>query len=129
MKKLIMLAMATTLVGCSSVPSFWDDNESYRIIDIRYDIDTMDCTAGRTVQAEVLLKIKSDIRWLELYADSKGSNDLLNLIAPMAESVNEWQARFEPGVLTEQSTFYCESKKEILEQQARLVAEGILGRY
>jgi len=130
MKKLAaILAISFAVSGCSTVkgwiPSFWDDNQSARIIDVRLKVESIDCKQPQLPQAEAVAR---EIRWFELYSESKGwrQNDVLKLTAPMKESVDDWVKRSKEK---EGSNFYCETKKKILTEQSKRAAEAILGRF
>ena len=94
----IILVVFTTLIlqGCASltglIPSFWDDNQSSRIISVRLDIERLDCKAAQKPQ---VIKIRDDLEWFRLYSDSKGSRqrDVLALTKPMKETVEDWYKR------------------------------------
>jgi len=128
--KLIALFAAVLLSGCSAlntvqgwIPSFWDDNQSARIIDVRQQIDRIDCGLPQPAQAQSILR---DLQWFELYSQSKGvrQQDVIRIISPMQETAKEWLARGDGG-----SRVYCEIKKRILTEQAARAATAILGRY
>jgi hypothetical protein len=130
MKNLLAVVLiSVSLTGCSTVkewiPSFWDDNQSARIIDVRLKVESIDCRQHQLPQAE---SVAREIRWFELYSESKGwrQNDVLKLTAPMKESVNDWVKRSREK---EGSAFYCETKKKILTEQSKRAAEAILGRF
>jgi hypothetical protein len=130
MKNLLAVVLiSVSLTGCSTVkewiPSFWDDNQSARIIDVRLKVESIDCKQLQLPQAEAVAR---EIRWFELYSESKGwrQNDVLKLTAPMKESVDDWVKRSREK---EGSAFYCESKKKILAEQSKRAAEAILGRF
>ncbi len=130
MKRLIaLLAVSLTLSGCSTVkgwiPSFWDDNQSARIVDVRLKVDSIDCTQPQLPQAE---SIRQDLRWFELYSESKGwrQNDVLKLTAPMKETIDDWVKRSKEK---EGTKVYCEIKKKILVEQSKRAATAILGRF
>lgn len=130
MKKLIAIAaISLTLTGCSTVkgwiPSFWDDNQSAKIVDVRMSIENLDCTKD---QLEQVTKIRNDLKWFELYSQSKGwrQADVLRIIAPMQETVEDMYKRSQ----TQQgSKMYCELKKKVMQQQASRAAEAVLGRF
>lgn len=128
--KIIVLLSALMLSGCAAIntvqswiPSFWDDNQSARIIDVRQQIDRIDCGLPQQAQAQSILR---DLHWFELYSQSKGlrQQDVIKIIAPMQETLKEWSARGDSG-----SRVYCEIKKRILTEQAARAATAILGRY
>jgi hypothetical protein len=128
MRKLI-LVVALVLSGCahvqSWVPSFWDDNQSARIVDVRLHVDRLDCSQPQLAQIVV---IRDDLRWFELYSTSKGQlqKDVLRLIQPMQQTVEDMYTRNTGGTA---SKTYCELKKQIMTQQAERIASAVLGRW
>ncbi len=130
MKRLITLLFVTlALTGCASItsliPSFWDPNQSARITDVRLRVDQINCELSQLPQA---LQIQSDLRWFELYSESKGSRqqDVIRIIQPMQESVTDWVKRSTDG---QGSKTYCEIKKKLLQTQAKSAAQAIQGRF
>jgi len=128
--KLITLIITVVLVsGCATVerwiPSFWDDNQSARITDIRLSIHNLDCKKDQLSQ---ITEIRNHIEWFRLYSTSKGrlQKDVLKLTHPMYETVEDMYKRNTEG---RASTTYCELKKKIMAQQAERAAAGILGRW
>lgn len=126
----IMLAFAiVALTGCTSVqkmvPSFWDDNQSKVIIDVRQKVEQIDCKADQLPQ---VTKVRKKIRWFELYSESKGirQHDVLAIVEPMAETVDAWidHEKEKPN-----NEIFCTLKKEILIDQASIAATAILGRF
>jgi hypothetical protein len=128
MKKIItLLALTVILSGCATItnmiPSFWDANQSARIVDVRVKIDAVNCEQAQLPQAAA---IQNDLRWFELYSESKGTKDVQRMIAPMQESVADWVKRSTEG---QGSKGYCEIKKKLLQTQAKSAASAILGRF
>ena len=130
MKRLITLVLVTAVLsGCASItsliPSFWDPNQSARITDVRLKADAINCDQPQLPQAQAL---QSDLRWFELYSESKGSRqqDVIRIIQPMQESVTDWVKRSQEG---QGSKTYCEIKKKLLQTQARSAAAAIQGRF
>lgn len=131
MKKIVtLIAVTVVLTGCASimdhVPSFWDDNQSRVATNIRLSVEKLDCTQA---QAPQVSELRDQIRWFQLYSESKGSlqKDVLRVMEPMSRTVDEWSKRVSDGV--DASKAYCEAKKRIMKSQARLSAQAILGRY
>jgi hypothetical protein len=128
MRKLTVI-LVLLLSGCASVqswvPSFWDDNQSARIVDVRLRVDRLDCSQPQLAQISV---IRDDLRWFELYSHSKGQlqKDVLRLIAPMQATVEDMYTRNTGGTA---SKTYCELKKQIMTQQAERAASAVLGRW
>jgi len=126
MRKLI-LVVALVLSGCANiqswVPSFWDDNQSARIVDVRLNIERVDCVNALPGVA----RVRDDLAWFALYSESKGvlQKDMIRLITPMQATVEDWHARTVQG----SSTTYCELKKSVMRQQAQRAAGAVLGRW
>ena len=129
MKKFLVILSLAGLSGCSTVvgwvPSFWDDNQSAKIIDVRQKVENIDCKVPQLAQATTIL---NDIQWFELYSKSKGirQNDVLRIVAPMKETTADWAKR---SAEKEGSEAYCNLKKRALKLQAERAASAILGRY
>ena len=129
MKLLFTLAISVMLTGCATVstwiPSFWDSNQSARIVDVRLSIDRLNCAGDQLAQ---ITRIRDDLRWFELYSHSKGSlqKDVIALIAPMQATVEDMYTRTAKAPT---SVTYCELKRTIMQQQAQRAAAGILGRW
>lgn len=130
MKRLILLLCSTVLLSsCASItsliPSFWDPNQSARITDVRLKTDSINCDQPQLPQAQAL---QADLRWFELYSESKGSRqqDVIRIIQPMQESVSDWVKRSTDG---QGSKTYCEIKKKLLQTQAKSAAQAIQGRF
>jgi hypothetical protein len=129
MKILIAVIVSLALSGCASVkswiPSFWDDNQSAKIVDVRLAVDRIDCSQPQLAQAQ---RVRDDLRWFELYSQSKGwrQADVLRIIKPMQETVEDWYRR---SLDAQGSKGYCEIKKKILQQQSERAAQAVLGRF
>jgi len=129
MKSILVSLMFVTLTGCSTmgsiVPSFWDDNQSAKITDVRFNVEKLDCTKPHLPQAE---KIEMDILWFQLYSESKGwrQQDVLVLVKPLQDTVTDFVKRSKAGEGTET---YCNIKKKIMQTQAKRASEAVLGRF
>jgi flagellar basal body L-ring protein FlgH len=129
MKRIFLLLAVLSLTACSTlqnwIPSFWDANQSARITDVRLRVEQINCDQPQLPQA---LQVQTDLRWFELYSDSKGARqqDVIRIIAPMQESVSDWVKRSTDG---QGSKGYCEIKKKLLQTQAKSAASAILGRF
>lgn len=127
--RIMVILCAVLLSGCATVtnwiPSFWDDNQSAKIIDVRLHVDRLDCKGDQLAQ---ISRIRDELRWFELYSQSKGKlqKDVLRLVGPMQETVEDMFKRNSEG---KGSVTYCELKKKIMQQQAERAAAGVLGRY
>lgn len=131
MSRLILIGLTSlALTGCASlssyIPSFWDDNQSAKIIDVRQKVEEITCAQGtQLADAENILR---EIEWFELYSQSKGSrqNDVIKIVSPMKETVTDWAKRSKEN---EGSKAYCNAKKKVLQKQSSRAAEAILGRF
>jgi hypothetical protein len=129
MKRILLIGVVVMLTGCSTIqnwiPSFWDDNQSAKITDVRLTVDRIDCAKDQLAQAT---QLRDQLRWFELYSTSKGAlqKDVIKLIAPIQETTEDWYKRSLDG---QGSVGYCNIKKKILEQQTARAAKGILGRW
>jgi hypothetical protein len=127
--KYIVLSLVFMLSGCSSIvgmiPSFSDLNQSRAIIDVRASVDAVDCARPQLAQAN---HIASQLRWFELYSESRGrrDQDVIRVIKPIQETVADWQKRDADG---QASQGYCRLKKQILQSQTARAAQVVLGRF
>lgn len=129
MKILAVVAVSLVITGCSTVkgwiPSFWDDNQSAKIVDIRKAAEDIDCKQPQLPQAK---NLQNQIQWFQLYSESKGwrQQDVLKIVEPMKETVDDWAKR---SAEKEGSFTYCEIKKKLVQQQSKRAAEAVLGRF
>lgn len=127
MKKIITLLLSLALVGCSTIkdkiPSFWDDNQSKAVIDIRQSVLDLDCKQPHAPQVAV---IKKNMDWLILYSQVKDTRDVLRLVKPMNETVNDFYDR---SMVKQGSEAYCNMKKKVLDAQSGTVAKAVIGRF
>jgi hypothetical protein len=129
MKRISVVLLVVLLTGCATVkgwvPSFWDDNQSRSIIDVRLSVLQLDCAQPHLPQVQ---KIYNDLRWFELYSDSKGwqQADVLRLTEPMKLSLLDFIKRSQDA---QGSQGYCEIKKRLLAKQAETAARAVLGRF
>jgi hypothetical protein len=117
--KIIIFSIALLIGGCSMIPSFWDDNEAYAVAKIRHSVDVIDCDSNYVPQVNVLV---SDIRFLQLYSESKGSQDLSEMISPMMKTAKGLQK------MTVNETF-CRLKKKQLVKQSAIIADSAMERF
>jgi hypothetical protein len=132
MKRLLVIGLVALLQGCATfsfqdikdqIPSFWDDNQSRSVIDIRQSVEKLNCKELHAPQVKV---IKDNIQWFILYSDSKGTKDVLTLVKPMESTVDDFYKRS----LEKQGTeIYCDIKKKILITQSSTVAKTVIGRF
>ena len=132
MKRLILIGLVALLQGCAifsfqnikdQIPSFWDDNQSRSVIDIRQSVEKLNCKEAHAAQVKV---IKDNIQWFVLYSESKGTKDVITLVKPMESTVDDFYKRS----LEKQGTeIYCDIKKKILITQSSAVAKTVIGRF
>jgi hypothetical protein len=131
MKTLFAIVVAAALSGCSGltalIPSFWDDNQSSRIVSVRLDIERLDCRAQQRPQVE---RIRDDLAWFRLYSESKGGRqaDVLALTKPMTDTVEDWHKRVSAEGHKD-NPIYCDLKKKVLQEQSARAAKAVLGRF
>lgn len=129
MKTITVIIAAVMLTGCATVkdwiPSFWDDNQSQAIVDVRLQVDRFDCDREHLPQVAA---IRDRLRWFELYSESKGwrQQDVRRITKPMQETVEDFYQRSQKQ---QGSAAYCRSKQMIMRQQSSRAAEAILGRF
>ena len=132
MQRIFLILTVFMLQGCavalsSYIPSFWDDNQSHKIISVRLDIDRLDC---RQPQAAQVAKLRDDLHWFRLYSESKGSrqSDVLKLTEPMEQTIEDWYKRVSAEGYKE-NAIYCEMKRKVVAEQAARAAKAVLGRF
>ena len=127
MKKIILIAVLLTLSGCANVmtliPSKWDDNQAKAITDIQQDARRFDCKGNLVAQ---LNKLDLEIEWFDIYATTKPTRDVNKLTETLTTTVKEFQDRAAKGPV---SPLYCDLKKKIIQQQADIIAAGVMGRF
>ncbi len=125
----LLISLTVLLTSCSSiktiVPSFWDDNQSAKIIDARLAIERIDCANNPQIMVS---QLRDQLLWFELYSESKGSRqqDVIRVVHPIRETVEDMHKRYNEG---HASKAYCEIKVRILRSQAQTAAEAVLGRF
>lgn len=122
-----LFLVAFGLSGCSSIvdriPSRWDPNQSISITNIQQTTRHLDCKADLKPQITVL---QNQIEWFEIYSQTKGTKDVLNLISTLSDTTKELADRVSAG---EVSPVYCNLKKKILVEQANIVADTVQWRF
>ena len=128
MRKLILI-LAVALSGCAQIqafiPSFWDDNQSRKIIDLRQSVEAIDCSKAQLPQADLVVR---EAEWFDLYSESKGARqaDVRRLIKPILATAHDWQKRSQER---EGSRAYCQLKKQVLQAQTLRASQAVLGRF
>lgn len=131
MKKLLAVLSLALLSGCAGltglIPSFWDDNQSSRIVTVRLDVERLDCRAAQLPQ---VVKLRDDLAWFKLYSESKGGRqaDVIALTNPMTATVEDWYKRVAAEGHRD-NPIYCDLKKRVLQEQSARAAKAVLGRF
>ncbi len=132
MKRVALIGLVVLLQGCATfslqnikdkIPSFWDDNQSRSVIDIRQSIEKLNCKELHAPQVKV---IKDNLQWFVLYSESKGTKDVINLVKPMESTIDDFYKR---SVEKQGTEIYCDIKKKILITQSSAVAKTVIGRF
>jgi hypothetical protein len=130
MKKILaIIAVSFAMTGCASIqsmiPSFWDDNQSRAIVDVRQSVAQLNCEQEHAPQVK---RIKDNLQWFELYSESKGKRqqDVIRLVAPMKETVDDFYKR---STEKQGTKTYCEIKKKVMILQSDKAASAVLGRF
>lgn len=128
MKRLIVIT-AVLLSGCSTIqswiPSFWDSNQSARIVDVQLTVTRIDCSGNQLAQAT---QLRDQLLWFELYSRGKGKlqQDVITLVEPIQATTEDWYKR---SLDAQGSKGYCEIKKKILTQQTERAVKAVMGRW
>ena len=123
------LLVVATMTGCANtykyIPSFWDDNQSHYIIQVRLTVDRLDCEQPHAAQVG---RIRDAVDTFMFYSESKGSlqKDVIRLVEPMKQTVDDFYKR---SVTQQGSRTYCELKKKVLQEQSQRAAGSVLGRW
>jgi len=131
MKKLLAVLSLALLSGCAGltglIPSFWDDNQSSRIVTVRLGVERLDCRAAQLPQ---VVKLRDDLAWFKLYSESKGGRqaDVIALTNPMTATVEDWYKRVSLEGHRD-NPIYCDLKKRVLQEQSARAAKAVLGRF
>lgn len=131
MRTIFAIIVAGALSGCAGItgliPSFWDDNQSAKIVSVRLDIERLDCKSQQKPQVE---RIRDDLAWFRLYSESKGGRqaDVIALTKPMSETVEDWHKRVSAEGHKD-NPIYCDLKKRVLQEQSTRAAKAVLGRF
>ena len=132
MKKLIAsLLLVTTLSGCAVVaglsslmPSKWDPNEVAAVTDLRFYVRKVNCDTPETALPTLQLLVdKKDWTWM--YAESRKNKDVLELIRPFNETLDDVYTRAKAGKM---SKAFCNGKVVILTTQADAISRALQSR-
>lgn len=119
------VVLAVSLAGCSMIPSAWDANEAAVITDIRQSVRAINCDTPITMLDSTSTVMKQR-EWLQLYAESRESQDVLDLIVPFNDTLVGLHERAKTGKV---SKAYCNAKVTILEKQSADMASALQARF
>jgi hypothetical protein len=130
MKKIILsLLLIISLTSCSTLlnilPSAWDSNQAKVITDIRQKTNQINCKKDVAILKANLNSLHNKVEWLNLYSESKRTNDVLQMTSIYNETLNDMIKRIETKSI---SNSYCENKKSILVEQSNMISKGIQSR-
>ena len=128
-KSILSLLLIISLTSCSTLlnilPSAWDSNQAKVITDIRQKTIQINCKKDVAILKANLNSLHNKVEWLNLYSESKRTNDVLQMTSIYNETLNDMIKRIETKGI---SNSYCESKKSILVEQSSMIAKGIQSR-
>lgn len=132
MKNLLSVVLITlTLTGCATweklmdkIPSSWDANEAAAVTDIRWLINKIDCTTAETALVTTT-KIEERKEWLWIYADTRKSKDVLQLIRPFNDTTLGLHNKAKDGSM---SKGFCLAKVTLMSKQADAIAKALQSR-
>lgn len=113
----LIISTVIFLSACSGLPSFYDDNESLLSVQVRHQVEKLNC------RVPDIQPIKDSVDMLSLYSESKRSSDIEKLIALMKETTN---SLYQKQQISEP---YCSLKKKVLQKQSSNIASAIMRRY
>jgi len=128
-KSILFLLLITSLTSCSTLlnilPSSWDSNQAKVITDIRQKTIQINCKKDVAILKANLNSLHNKVEWLNLYSESKRTNDVLEMTSVYNQTLNDMIKRIETKGI---SNSYCENKKSILVEQSSMIAKGIQSR-
>jgi hypothetical protein len=128
MKKLITLLFVVSLTGCSTIlnllPSKWDPNEVAAVTDLRFDVRKVNCDTPESA-LPTLQKLVDKKDWTWMYSESRKNTDVLQLIRPFNETLDDLYTRAKSGKM---SKAFCNGKVVILTTQADAIGRALQSR-
>ncbi len=128
MKKLIALLFVVSLTGCSTIlnllPSKWDPNEVAAVTDLRFDVRKVNCDTPESA-LPTLQKLVDKKDWTWMYSESRKNTDVLQLIRPFNETLDDLYTRAKSGKM---SKAFCNGKVVILTTQADAIGRALQSR-
>lgn len=114
--RIVLLTSILFLAACSaSLPSFYDDNESLLAAAVRFHVNRLDCSDPE------LIGINDSVNFLNIYSESKKSEDIRKLVLLMKETSDSLELPM--------SETYCKIKKKVLEKQSADITNAIMRRF
>lgn len=121
-KALLSGILLTTLVGCGILPSKWDDNESWAVINLYTDISLIDCYGQPHEIKSDVRQVRHSLDWFRHYTTYNNTADIDELLDIMDETVSGIEVR------DSWSITYCKLKQDNLLSQAKSVSKAVMGR-
>lgn len=124
MRNLIIGSLLLLTSGCSvTIPSFYDDNTSEKVIDLVVLTKKLNCDSTSTIIQRQVRFVDQKLGWLQTYTEIKGSEDINAMLDKMNSTVE--------GLLKKDtiSKSYCGIKKNLLTIQSERIAKAVMERY
>jgi len=126
-KILATLITILSLSGCALLnllPSSWDPNEVASVTDLRFHVRKVNCDTPE-VALPTLQYLVDKKDWTWMYAESRQNKDVLNLIRPFNETLDDLYTRAKSGKM---SKAFCNGKVVILTTQADAIGRALQSR-
>lgn len=128
MKIFVAALLAVALSGCATIsnliPSAWDPNEVAAVTDLRFHIRKVSCESPEEALPTVQ-KLVDRKDWLWMYSESRKNKDVLELIRPFNESLDDMHKRAQSGRM---SKAFCNGRLVILTTQADAISRALQSR-
>lgn len=126
MKNIFLLSLIIFISSCSFTNiSFWDDNQAYKSVDINVGANKLNCNVMQDLSFHVS-SLEYNVFWLEQYSINKKTKDIIEMIKPIKETLNDFRKRIDSKEL---SVGYCRLKQKILIEQTNELSRAIMVRY
>lgn len=130
-KILAALLISVSISGCTVIaglaafmPSKWDPNEVASVTDLRFHVRKVNCDTPETALPTLQTLVdKKDWTWM--YSESRKNKDVLELIRPFNETLDDLYTRAKSGKM---SKAFCNGKVVILTTQADAIGRALQTR-
>jgi hypothetical protein len=128
MRYILAVVFAVLLTGCASIsnllPSKWDPNEVAAVTDLRFEVRKVNCDSPEAA-LPTLQKLVDKKDWLWMYSESRKNKDVLQLIRPFNETLDDIHNRAKNGKM---SKAFCNGKLVILTTQSDAISRALQSR-